>query len=284
MRSMGVTAFARFQCRLRFLRLRKEMRAAGKSPGDPRQIHALRVSIRRFRQCLRAFRGVFDPALLKKLRRRIKRLMDLCEPIRTCDVALDLLRQVGIDSGPLVSSLAASRTGAEYELRKRLKKEGRPKAAAWKLQLRTLPSAKSEWDPKQDLPANLRRILPHMADDFFDAGHAVAADSDPLLLHRFRLHTKHFRYTLELVPPFYGKQLSQGMQALRGLQDHLGAINDCVSSLDLIKKEEGKDRVAAAALKRLLVRREAEFHSYWKTTFPKNRRAWWKRWLRDPKH
>jgi CHAD domain-containing protein len=281
-RSIGVPAFARGQCRAQFQRFQKEMRAA-QSAGDAAQIHALRVSIRRFRQCLRAFQGVFDPAPLKKLRRRVQKIMDLCEPVRTCDVALDLLRQVGIESGRLVSRIAVARAGAEHKLRKHLKKSGRPDALSWKLELRTLASAKSEWDLKQDLPANLRRILPAMAEEFFVAGRAAVASNDPAALHRFRLRTKHFRYALELFPSFYGHQIAEGIQELRGVQDRLGAINDCISSLDLIR-QEGKDRAAMAALKRMHSERTTEFPAYGKKVFSKRRSAWWTRWLTDPKH
>jgi triphosphatase len=274
-----ITVFARAQTREKLKRVREEIASAVQHTDDPEAIHDLRVSIRRFMQCLHTFRGVFDPGPLKKLRRRLRKLMRRCGAVRTYDVALDVLREGGITKGQTAARIAAARQEAEQTLGRYLKKRNQWKTSTWNLKLRAQSTARSDWNQKQDLATNLRRILPQMAEEFFAAGNAAAAALDnSAALHRFRLHTKHFRYTLELFSPFYPEGLPQGLQALRGLQDRLGAINDCVAMMPLI----ADDRRAQAAVRRLLAQREQAFAACWKKVFPPAKLRWWKRWLNEP--
>jgi len=137
----------------------------------------------------------------------------------------------------------------------------------------------SEWDPRQSLQDNICGVLPARAKEFFAAGTgATVTGADYQILHQFRLRAKRFRYTLELFPSLYGSELEQGLEALKELQDRLGAINDCVTTIALIRK----DRRAAAAVRKLLRQREEEFQSYWQSHFPSQKLAWWQGWLNLP--
>ena len=74
---------------------------------------------------------------------------------------------------------------------------------------------------------NARALLPKMARKYFEAGRdAIARKRPPEELHRFRLETKRFRYTLELFRPFYGPKLERHLTALRELQNALGKVSD----------------------------------------------------------
>src|SRR5579862_1131319 len=59
-------------------------------------------------------------------------------------------------------------------------------------------SVKVDWDASKTVAENASEELPRLARGFLEAGHALAA-KDPSFdaLHRFRLLTKRFRYTLE---------------------------------------------------------------------------------------
>jgi CHAD domain-containing protein len=288
MKRASITAFARAQMRIRLNHVVIQARLATKHPGDPDAIHALRVSIRRFTQCLRTFRHLFQAGLLKRLRRRMRKLLDLCAAVRTYDVAMEVLRQAGSASPTLDSRLASARAEAEDLLRDHLKKQRHRKGSTWELTLQPAARQGSDWDPKDDLAGNLHRVLPKLADELFAMGSAAAAaGDDATALHQFRLFAKRFRYTLDLFPSFYGNELPQGLQALRGLQDRLGAINDCVSTIALIGAERGahhlRERRAVAAIKKLLHRRETEFQVYWQREFPAEKLGWWKSWLSSPR-
>jgi CHAD domain-containing protein len=122
--------------------------------------------------------------------------------------------------------------------------------------------------------------LPALAEDFFETGDAaVAPDSSYQTLHRFRLRAKRFRYTLEFFERFYGSEMATGAKALKGVQDRLGAINDCVTTIDLLPE----DPVAIAAIQKRLEQRTRRFQSYWRNRFPPLKRTWWRRWLSQPR-
>jgi CHAD domain-containing protein len=74
--------------------------AAG--PGDVEAVHDLRVAIRRLSRCLRLFAQFYPGRGWKKLRSRLKVLMDACGHVRDRDVALDLLAKGGFPAGSIV--------------------------------------------------------------------------------------------------------------------------------------------------------------------------------------
>jgi CHAD domain-containing protein len=63
---------------------------------DVDSIHDLRVAIRRFQQGLQIFRQFVSGGHRKKIRRRLRKIMQLSGEIRNRDIALDLLRQAGL--------------------------------------------------------------------------------------------------------------------------------------------------------------------------------------------
>src|SRR4029079_9463591 len=83
------------------------------------------------------------------------------------------------------------------------------------------------WDASASVARNASQKLPEMTRQFFAAGRAAATlDSSLQAMHRFRIQTKRFRYSLDLFRDYYGPALEQRIEALRGLQDRLGAISD----------------------------------------------------------
>jgi CHAD domain-containing protein len=81
--------------------------------------------------------------------------------------------------------------------------------------------------PSQSAAGNARVVLPKMARKYFEAGRkAIEGKRPPEELHRFRLETKRFRYTVELFRPLYGPNLDRYLKALRELQGALGKVSD----------------------------------------------------------
>lgn len=82
-------------------------------------------------------------------------------------------------------------------------------------------------NPSTSAAENARALLPKMARKYFEAGRkAVEGKQAPDQLHRFRLATKQFRYTLELFRPVYGPGLDRYLTSLRELQGALGKVSD----------------------------------------------------------
>jgi CHAD domain-containing protein len=276
MRPDPISKYAVKETKLRLKRFSKNLRRAAKHPEDPEAIHDLRVSIRRVVQACKTFSDLLDPAPVKKLRRRLHKVMDLCAAVRNCDVALTLLDQVGVTSGASVSRLKKTRGDAAEKLRRSLKKERSKRHAP--PDPRSHPKER-EWKLNQSLETNLSRALPALAEEFFDSGTvALAAHASYQKLHQFRLQAKRFRYTLELFERFYGSEMASGGGILKELQDRLGAINDCATTIAIL----GRDAQAVAAIGKLLRQRKAVLQNYARSQFVPQKLDWWKRWLAQP--
>jgi CHAD domain-containing protein len=91
-------------------------------------------------------------------------------------------------------------------------------------------------------------------------------------MHRLRLEAKRVRYTLELFEPVYGEKTRLILESLKELQDKLGAINDCATTIEMVRRNRG----AAVAVRRLAGEREAEFRGHWKRHFGSRERVQWK--------
>lgn len=264
MKPPSLSKYARDETRVCLHHFRASLRHAAKQPDDPDAIHDLRVSIRRLTQCFRIFH-----ASAKKTRRRLHKIMERCGAVRNCDIALELLADCGLPESPSVPKLKKSRERAAQKLHRSLKKEGR----------RHRRAANAANHPFHH-GFQIATRLPALAKDFFQTGDAAAVpDSSYQTLHRFRLRAKRFRYTLELFEHFYGNEMATGVKALKGVQDHLGAINDCVTTIDLLPD----DPTAIAAIQKRLDQRTRLFQNYWRARFPSAKRAWWRRWLSLPR-
>lgn len=268
--------FARKQTIGRLKTLESALRTAARHPKDAEAVHDLRVAIRRFVQCLKIFQQFFDARVARKIRRRLGKLMDLCAAVRNCDIALELLGEAGIEDSGLAESLAASRTATERTLAGSLKRwRRRSIRKTWPKRLETT-ARKGMWEPGSPPPEAARRVLPALAARMFTAGNRAAApEASRDAMHRFRIHAKQFRYTLELFEAVYGQELEDRLTELRALQDKLGRINDCVTTQALVQDHVG----AVAALTRLAERRETEFRACWTRTFDPTAKRRWKAWL-----
>ena len=112
---------------------------------------------------------------------------------------------------------------------------------------------------------NAHRELPKLAREWFTAGRAaVKPGASWVQMHRFRLATKHFRYTMELFRPLYGEALEAYLERLREVQTLLGEINDCQTAKELVVSEARPDtRPFARYLNRQLVLRSKAFRTLW---------------------
>src|SRR5579863_2348554 len=165
-----ISKYAAKATKLRVQRFTKNLRHAAKHPADPEAIHDLRVSIRRTLQSFKTFGELLDPAPVNKLRGRLNKVMDLCAAVRNCDVALVLLDQVGVTAGASASRLRNTRGAAAEKLHRHLKKERSKRHPS--PDVRSHPKER-DWQLDQSLEANLSRVLPALAEEFFASGGAA---------------------------------------------------------------------------------------------------------------
>jgi CHAD domain-containing protein len=266
-------AFIRAQTRARQRKFTAQLRSAARATDDPDAIHDLRVAIRRYSQCLRAFAPVFERSEVRKIRKRLKKLMDRCAAVRNCDIALDVLRDAGARTAKITAEIELKRGQAERKLSAALRRWRKKDIASRFCNApRIISVVNGPWNLEKPVEENARRVLPALAASLFQHGdQAARTGATPAELHEFRLDLKHFRYTLEIFETVYGGRLGSHMEKLRETQDHLGAISDCMTTLGLI---QGHHR-AEARVHRLLLQREANFREFWKQRFGARTRARW---------
>ena len=94
--------YARDRASTLLRRLALRMNRAAKL-GHADSIHDLRVAIRRFEQCLQIFHQFF-PGGHRKIRRRLRKIMQLSGEVRNRDIALALLKQAGLPARAALST------------------------------------------------------------------------------------------------------------------------------------------------------------------------------------
>ena len=135
---------------------------------------------------------------------------------------------------------------------------------------------KKLWKRSRTIGDNLRKRLPRMATDYFDAGRiALAPGKTWDEMHQFRLATKRFRYMLEIFRPAYGPALDARIESLREIQTLLGDINDCVVTSEMVSGDAGTEELRKKLADRAATKTE-KLRKYWKTTFdaPGQRERW----------
>ena len=145
-------------------------------------------------------------------------------------------------------------------------------------------SKRVTWDESAGPAENARRLLPGMAAGYFaEVRKVLAKDPAPPELHRLRLASKHFRYTLELFRPCYAAGLEERIKALKQVQDLLGDCNDAVATLPRVEKtirgRAERDRVRKY-LEAMAAERAAAFRKHWTEIFDsEGREQWWTGYL-----
>jgi CHAD domain-containing protein len=255
-------------------RLEHEVRRAAKHP-DADAVHDVRVAIRRLRQCLEVFAPLFPSRVSKKLRERVRRVLKTAGELRNLDIAIELLKKSRLaGTGPLIREIRKERVKTAKEFVEAIAK------------LRDGDIA-GKWRSKLAAPSNKRVLiedyvgtLPVIAAGFFEAGERAAdASADSDTLHKFRIKTKKFRYTLELFEPVYGATLNARMRVLRNVQQRLGDINDYAASARILKNyRDGHGAVVDRGLEhlaRLAAAEVKDFRRYFHRALgPKQKGLW----------
>ena len=113
---MPAGEFAQSESRARMSRVLAELERATQHP-DEEAVHDLRVAIRRLSQALRIFSGLLPAKGARKVRQRLKVVLDAAAVVRDLDVGLELLLECGVEeSEPLVAEMRLERKRAELFL------------------------------------------------------------------------------------------------------------------------------------------------------------------------
>jgi hypothetical protein len=143
------------------------------------------------------------------------------------------------------------------------------------------------WQESRPAAECARQVLPKLAADFFHEGRRIVSAAPSIQdLHELRLALKRFRYALELFRPCYGSGLEQRLEALKGLQDHLGDMNDCEVVAKLVESTLPEADDVGTFLQFLKARGEQEQESVllqWRDVFDApGQEDWWVEYLTRP--
>jgi len=118
-----------------------------------------------------------------------------------------------------------------------------------------------KWKPSGTAAESARAALPRQVQKYFKAGRKAAnGKRSAKQLHRFRIATKEFRYSLELFRPVYGPTVERHIGALRELQSILGKLNDHHTLKSFFKG----DKALKAKLDEAMEKHRSQFHEQWK--------------------
>jgi CHAD domain-containing protein len=134
-----------------------------------------------------------------------------------------------------------------------------------------------KWKRSGTAAESAKELLPKLAQKYFEAGRKAADGKRSLArLHRFRIATKKFRYTLELFETVYGPSIERHIDSLRELQNILGKLNDHATLKPLLKG----DKALKAKLEEAMEKHRSHFYEKWKALDADGALNRWKAYFR----
>ncbi len=247
--------------------LRRLAYQAGRTAKSPHadEVHDLRVAIRRFTQALATFDSCLSIQEAKKIKRRLKKTMQLAGDVRDYDIAIEMLSRFKSAPAAILTSFGKRRKEAERDLTTALRHwVERRTYSKWRAALESRGRGDVNHDP---VATSATRAIGPMLEEFASRGkRALGPKASIDKIHRLRIEAKKVRYTLELFAPVYGASFDGWMERLKSLQNVLGAVSDCDTVREMIERQGG-DRRIESALRRKVSRKLGEFRQLWADSF-----------------
>jgi triphosphatase len=218
--------------------------AAARVGRDPEGIHQLRVGLRRFRALVGAYRDALAPEAHQLLSRELRWLQQELNPARDWDVF------TASSLAPIAERVPELKRALEAAQELRDMAQARARAALDSPRYTALLLRSYLWLATGEWAAVDGGILDRPVGDFavgilqrrhrrFRKFGGKRADLTEPELHRLRLMAKKQRYVAEFFRELYPrKATSRYIDALAGIQDVLGPLNDALVSHHLIEELE----------------------------------------------
>jgi len=225
----------------------------------PDPIHDLRVATRRLSQALRVFRDALPEGVPDQIREQMSAIRQEAGAIRDGDVMAELFRKLKLGrTHRLFREIAQKRTDEEAKL-----KDSLTALAATGYRDQWHAALAAHVAEEQDALLYARKHLSRDCRKYMAEGQRlVKKPRTPQQLHKFRISTKRFRYTLEMFSDLYGPGLQQRLGRLRTMQETLGNLNDSVVASAMLRRFDPfhrlLPRLAAEA-----VSCESSFRYFW---------------------
>ena len=244
---------------------------------DAEALHQARVSLRRLRSLFSISKSLFDDSRFDHLREEFKWLTSELGDARNIDVMIDRA-----SSEALSSRLQAARDDAYAAV----------EASLSSMRARSLMIDAAEWIAIRDWRTQSEEMLHEQSSRDFASGvfdkfwkkvakggnNLIGADDETR--HKVRIAAKKLRYAAEFFEPLYNnkaeaKRHRRFIEAMKVLQDQLGALNDIATAPDMLAALELSDMAGAKDLfsaegKSKLLKDAADAHH----SFVDTRRFW----------
>jgi CHAD domain-containing protein len=204
---------------------------------DPEDIHQMRVATRRLRASLQVVETIYDPELVRRYRRGLRRVAQSLGAVRDGDVFLQHLAAYraatpdGTAVEPLVEALEAERAEARARLLHDLDADRYARFKQEFAAFLTTPGAGIAALPETGTPPRVRDEAGSAIWRRYEQWRAYeVALEQPAdeTLHQARIAGKRMRYTLEFFAAALGPQVEQVLAPLVALQENLGDLQDGV--------------------------------------------------------
>jgi CHAD domain-containing protein len=237
---------------------------------DPEELHDMRVATRRMRAACAVFAPNLTDEAMAPLVKGLRRTGRALGAVRDLDVfrlklqayldTLPAAQQHDLD--PLLAAWQARRTEAGEKLLAHLDSERYTRFKEQFVQVLETPEAWTQAAcSAENASPRVRWAAPAL---IFDRLADVRACAEPLgspgarleQYHRLRIAGKRLRYALEAFEEVLGREADDLIEALKGLQDHLGDLQDAVVACGLLRdfltwgtwgQPEGKERTVPSA-------------------------------------
>lgn len=235
---------------------------------DPEYVHAARVAIRRARAAARIYQNYFEPKVIRRYLRHLRKTARLLGAVRDMDVAIAKLEryrqktkrknQAGLQE--TLNSWRGRRSAAFATLVEWLDSAKYADFVAdFLIFCRTPGAGVIDMRPapgEEVTPFQVRHVAPTMLLTNFERVRAYEVwfeqpDAAPVeTLHRLRIECKYLRYNLEFMAGLLGPEYAEIVGLLRRLQDDLGDLNDAVVSRQLLSAGGADDEATVRRYER----------------------------------
>jgi CHAD domain-containing protein/uncharacterized protein Yka (UPF0111/DUF47 family) len=244
--------------------------AANDADKDIEYVHQLRIWTRRAASALRLYRKFLPRQRLAWVKKQIKRIRQVANDARDCDVQIQRLSKEDSDEAACwIKRLRAERAQAQKPLVAICEKLGdgdRIQRRGTKLLDRVRIRTKKDAQPLLTRFADWARAsLQQLVERFFEA--VPPDDADTKRLHFFRIRGKQLRYAMELLAPAFPLEFREELYpVVEELQDKLGNINDLEVSVVRLDSFADADKVRGNLSKKeqgRLDRARKEYRRWW---------------------
>jgi CHAD domain-containing protein len=208
---------------------------------DIEDVHQMRVATRRLRASLQVVEGVYDPELIRRYRRGLRRIAQSLGAVRDGDVFLEhatayrasLPETERARLEPLIDAASGERADARKQLLADFQAKRYQKFKRDFAEFLTTPSAGTIESPEPGIVERVRDFAGSAIwrrYELWRAYEVALPSATNETLHQARIAGKRFRYTLEFFAEALGHNVEQALAPLIALQENLGSLQDGVTA------------------------------------------------------